>query len=99
MLDPGNRLLGFQAVVNLPDANLLVFEHRCGSTISILVKRLRPFFPETLTEKLLPSLFGSESCSQHCREMENLEACDRPCANARDRRIIRHLLKMKRGDA
>ena len=99
VMDPGTRLLGFQAVVSLPDANLLVFEHKCGSTISILVKRLRPFFPETPAEKLLPLLFGTDGCSQRCSELQNLEACDRECSNARDRRIIQHLMKIKAGIA
>ena len=98
ILDPGVRLLGFQAVFSLPDANLIVFEHRCGSTISVLSKRLRPFFPGIENEKPLPALFDSEVCNQYCRHVENLQICDRPCANARDRRMIHILLKMKRGE-
>ena len=90
-------MLGFQAVSRLPDANLIVFEHRCGSTISVLTKRLRPFFPEIESEPPLPVLFDSETCNQYCRNVENLEICDRPCENARDRRMIHVLLEMKRG--
>jgi hypothetical protein len=40
------RLLGFQSVVANPDINLLVFEHSCGSTVSILSRRLRHLLPE-----------------------------------------------------
>ena len=98
ILDPGVRLLGFQAVSTLPDANLIVFEHRCGSTVSVLAKRLRPFFPAIANEPPLPALFDSESCNHYCRSMENLEICDRPCANARDRHMIHLLLRMKRGE-
>ena len=40
------RLLGLQAVITNPDFNVLVFEHRCGSSISILTPRLRHLLPE-----------------------------------------------------
>ncbi len=96
ILDPFIRLLGFQAVSGLPDANLLVFEHRCGSSVSVLAKRLRRLISGSEDETVLPSLFGSNECNQHCRSLENLEACDRPCANARDRRLILTLLNIKR---
>ncbi len=96
MLDPAIRLLGFQAVENLPDANLIVFEHKCGSSISVLAKNLRHVLPITDRDPHLPVLFGSEACREHCRLVEDLEACDRPCANSRDRRLIQLLLQMKR---
>ncbi len=98
ILDPGIRLLGFQAISELPDANLIVFEHRCGSTISILAKRLRPLFPEIANATSISQvLYDSDACNHYCRHVENIEVCDRPCANARDRRMIHLLIKMKRG--
>jgi hypothetical protein len=96
VLDPGVRILGFQAIENLPDANLLVFEHKCGSSISLLAKRLRHVLDDQGEREHLPVLFGSEVCREHCRLIEDLEACDRPCANSRDRRLIQLLLKMRR---
>jgi len=98
VLDPDIRLLGFQAISGLPDANLLVFEHCCGSSISILAKRLRHIFPDAEPETELQNLFGTDQCNQFCRFLEHLTACDRPCANARDRRLIQAVLKMKRSD-
>jgi hypothetical protein len=98
ILDPGVRLIGFQTISDLLDANLLVFEHRCGSSISILAKRLRQILPDSEHPAGLPSLFGTERCNGHCRFLENLEACDRPCANARDRRLILMVQGLKRGD-
>jgi hypothetical protein len=41
VLDPALRLLGMQSDVAHPDVNLLVFEHDCGSSISVLTRRLR----------------------------------------------------------
>ncbi len=99
VLDPGIRLLGFQAVESLPDANLIVFEHRCGSSISLLAKRLRHVLPPTEQETHLPVLFGTETCREHCRLIEDLETCDRQCANSRDRRLVQFLLRMKRDRA
>ncbi len=96
VLDPGIRILGFQAVEGLSDANLIVFEHRCGSSISLLAKRLRHLLPTPDEETRLPVLFGSDECRRHCRLIEDLESCDRPCANSRDRRLIQLLLSMKR---
>jgi hypothetical protein len=98
ILDSAVRLLGFQADSRLPDANLLVFEHKCGSSVSVLAKRLRHLLPETDKGMAPPVLFGSEMCGRHCRLIEDLEACDRPCANARDRRLILLFLDMKRGN-
>jgi hypothetical protein len=95
ILDPRLRLLGFQVDVRYPDANLLVFEHRCGSSVSVLASRLRPFFREIEKDSGLPSLYGTHTCNKYCSQIENLVACDRRCANARDRHMIQLLLKMK----
>jgi hypothetical protein len=97
VLDPGIRLIGLQAIPGLPDANLLIFEHRCGSTTSVLAKRLRHILPESLRAQEMPNLFGSDTCNQHCRSLEDLSACDRFCVNARDRQLILLLLSMKNG--
>lgn len=79
-----------------PDFNLLVFEHRCGSSISILARRLRHLLPEPEPERPLALMFGSEQCHGHCRHLSDLEACDNPCANARDRQLILLILRIKR---
>ena len=87
VLDPTLRLLGLQAIPGLPDSNLLVFEHRCGSSVSVLALRLRHLLSVEDQAADRPVLFGSETCSGHCRVIENLATCDRSCANARDRRL------------
>ena len=94
--DPGVRLLGLQAITNLPDANLLVFEHRCGSSVSVLASRFRQFLPDSQDFSGRSSLRGTDQCSGHCLHLENLQQCDQPCINARDRRLILRLLEMKR---
>jgi hypothetical protein len=88
VLDPGVRLLGLQAVITNPDCNLLVFEHRCGSSVSIRTRRLRHLLPDPEPTNPPVLMFGSGQCKGHCRFLEDLAACDTPCSNARDRRLI-----------
>jgi hypothetical protein len=96
VLDPGLRLLGLQIAPGMPEANLLVFEHHCGSSLSVLVSRLRPYLSDEDEPTDLPALFGTEACSGHCRLLEDLEACDQRCANARDRHLALAVLEAKR---
>jgi hydrogenase maturation protease len=93
--DPRVRLLGLQAVPGLPDANLLVFEHACGSSVSILTKRLRFLLPEDDPRAEWPSLRDTPECPRHCRSLADLEACERPCRNARDRELIKLVQRLR----
>lgn len=95
VLDPAVRLLGLQPVVTNPDYSVLVFEHRCGSSISILAPRLRHLLPEPDDGNPPARLMGTEECRGHCRLLEDLEACDAPCSSARDRRLLLHVHRMK----
>lgn len=92
--DPAVALLGLQVVPGLPDANLVVFQHACGSTVSVLANRLRHLLVDEPATGNLPVLYGTEACNGHCRYLEDLRACDRPCVNARDRRLILTLGEM-----
>lgn len=99
LLDPDVRLLGFQAVVAQPDLNLLVFEHRCGSSVSILTRRLRHLLPGYAERPPAVTLFGTEQCQGHCRFLRDLAVCDAPCANAHDRQLALLILRIKQGAA
>jgi hypothetical protein len=94
--DPAVRLLGLQVVPGMPHANVLVFEHGCGSSISSLTSRLHHLVSEEDPADNLPRLFGTDTCEGHCRSIADLEACDRPCGNARDRRLAIHISDMKK---
>ena len=95
VLDPDLRLLGLQAVITHPDFNVMVFEHSCGSSVSILTPRLRHLLPEPESGEATVRLLGTEECRGHCRLLEDLEACDAPCSNARDRELILLIRRMK----
>jgi len=88
LADPGLRLLGLQAVPHDSNGNLIMFEHDCGTTVSVLAWRLRDLLPaEDRGGENLPLLYGSEGCNGFCTKLEELSACDRACSNARDRRL------------
>ena len=97
VLDPAVRLLGLQAFIEQPDVNLLVFEHGCGSTVSILSRRLRHLLPEPEPGDPDVRLMGTDQCRGHCLRLEDLEACEAPCSNARDRKLIQLVQRMKAG--
>jgi hypothetical protein len=87
--DPELRLLGLQAIVDLPESNLVVFEHSCGTSVSVLATRLRDLLTdEPEGQEPLPLLFESPACGGHCGKLDDLEACEQPCSNARDRRLV-----------
>jgi hypothetical protein len=96
--DPRVHLLGLQAVLSLPDANLLVFEHACGSSVSVLTRRLAHLLPERHGPPL-PSLRGTEECPGHCFSLADIAACDQPCSNARERELIRIIQETRRARA
>ena len=87
LLDRRVRLLGLQAAPGVADANAIVFEHRCGSTVSVLAHRLRRLLGPEEPVAGLAELYGSPGCNGNCRTIENLALCDRPCVNARDRKL------------
>ena len=85
--DPGIRLLGLQAVLTHADASLLVFEHRCGSSVSILTRRLRHLLPRDGSEAWT-SLRFTDACPGHCYSVRDHLQCDQHCLHARDRRLL-----------
>jgi hypothetical protein len=95
IFDPGIKPLGLQAITSMPDANLFMFEHRCGSTVTIRAKLLRHLLPEPESDPGLLLLFEKDHCEGHCRFVSDLESCSQPCANARDRRLLLWLLDLK----
>lgn len=85
--DAGIRLLGLQAMLGVPDASLLVFEHRCGTSVSVLTKRLRHLLAKDGSEAW-PSLRFTEQCPGHCHSLPDHLQCDQHCMHARDRRLL-----------
>jgi hypothetical protein len=95
VLDGRLRLLGLQASIEWPHANLFIFEHACGSTVSVLATRLRHLLGKPAPDPSPHWFFGSEDCRRHCTNVQDMTNCDRPCANARDRRVLELLIQIK----
>lgn len=97
--DAAVKVLGLQVAEHLPDTNLIVFEHACGSSVSVQASRLRFLLPDPTEGAEAPDLFGSEECQGLCRQLAEWAACDRPCVNARDRLLLQLILRIKAGPA
>jgi hypothetical protein len=98
VVDGRVRFLGLQAMLRVPDTNLLVFEHGCGSSVSVLTSRLQHLLPP-VEHPEWPSLRGTEECAGHCLTPADLMQCERECSNARDRELIRIVLQVRRDSA
>ena len=85
--DPEVRLLGLQSRASVPDATVLVFEHWCGSSVSILTRRLRHLVPDHPAARW-PSLRGTDECPGRCLEVSDHGPCDQHCRHALDRDIL-----------
>jgi hypothetical protein len=95
--DPSLAVIGLQVVEHLPEANLIVFEHACGSSVSVRASRLRFLLPDPEEGSDFPSLYGAEECQGLCRWIDEWRVCDRRCANARDRQLLQLVLRIKEG--
>jgi hypothetical protein len=96
--DAGLTVVGLQVAEHMPEANLLVFEHVCGSSVSVRAARLRFLLPDPAEGEGLADLWGTEECQQLCRHLDDWMACDRPCVNARDRHLLQLVLRIKAGE-
>jgi hypothetical protein len=92
-------VVGLQVAEHLPEANLIVFEHGCGSSVSVRTSRLRFLLPDPGEGADATDLFGTEQCQALCRRLADWSTCDRPCVNARDRHLLQVLLRIKAGPA
>ena len=95
VVDPEIRLLGLQLVPNSPKGNLLVFGHRCGTSISVFTNRIRDLVADPDEDADPDPVVSFEECHRHCRKLKDLVACDRLCPKAGDRRLVRAILELK----
>lgn len=87
-------MVGLQVAGHVPDMNLLVFEHACGSSVSVLTSRLR-FLSSQPADGTAADLFRGDRCNQLCLRLDEWRPCDRPCINAADRRLLQVVLDRK----
>ncbi len=92
--DAGVRVVGLQVAAHVPEMNLLIFEHACGSSVSVLTSRLR-FLCRQPADHTAVDMFRSEKCNQLCLRLDEWRPCDNPCINAADRRLLHLVLERK----
>lgn len=97
VVDPEIRLLGLQMVPKASHGNLLVFGHRCGTSISVFAKYLQQLEPDPQEQANPQAVVSYEECNRLCRNLKHLTVCDRHCPKAADRRLIQAILKLKQG--
>lgn len=85
--DPEVRLLGLQSRASLPEATVLVFEHFCGSSVSILASRLHHLVPHHPGARW-PCLCDTDACPGHCLDFRDHGRCVECCRLAMDREIL-----------
>jgi hypothetical protein len=95
LLDPGVRLVGLFFHENVLDMSLLVFEHECGTSISVPARRLRHLLPPPQPGEAQDDPRETVECQGHCRRLKDFGGCNQPCSNARDRDLMRLILRMK----
>lgn len=97
LTDAALSLVGLQVAEHLPDANLIVFEHACGSSVSVRTSRLRCLLPDPEEGADWDDRYGTEECRKLCRQLDEWAACDRRCIKARDRELLQLLIRIKAG--
>ena len=80
VLDQTVRLLGLQAVIIDPDFNVLVFEHRCGGSVSILTRRLRHSCPNRSRPTRLPGCWARTNAGGTAAAWRTWRRATRPAA-------------------
>jgi hypothetical protein len=95
--DPELRVIGLQVAGHLPEVNLIIFQHACGSSVSVLTSRLRFLRPDSEQKPGARDLFGTDKCRDFCLDLEDWTTCDRPCINAPDRELLVAVIRRKGG--
>ncbi len=95
VVDAEIRLLGLQMVPKKSQGNLLMFGHRCGTSISVFAKHLHHLVPDPEEEANPQAVVSYEECKRLCRNLKDLAVCDRPCPKAGDRRLVQAILQLK----
>jgi hypothetical protein len=93
--DPDAQPLGLVIHFRDPYASLLLFNHRCGTTLAVRADEFRDRLPALGGELRA----GQAGCERRCLRFEDLADCDQPCRNAPLRHLMVELIAAKAAGA
>jgi len=96
--DPFVCLVGFQANFNETEPGLYLFNHipagnTCNTTMAVEMDDFLLLYNGPMFEEIK---FGSSTCEDHCRSVEDLGLCPGECKNAIARKIMEDFSRCKR---
>ncbi|MGO9613039.1 MAG: hypothetical protein ACLPX5_08390 [Dissulfurispiraceae bacterium] len=87
--DPHLRIIGYQVDFEELMAGLFLFNHICGTTLSIKAGDFQDLYDGPLfTERLT----GSETCGDYCLHKNDLRPCPTKCEGTYVRQIVQAIL-------
>lgn len=90
LADSAVSLTGYQADFEELVTGLLLFNHRCGTTLAIPVAEFQDLYHGPVFEDRLT---GTAECPEYCLRQDELAPCNQPCECAFVRgimQVIRH---------
>ena len=95
LADPCLQLIGYQALFENLSKGLFLFNHSCGTTLSISVETLQHLYDGPVyTERVI----GSKRCPRHCLIKSETRPCPAKCDCAHVRSIMQIIKKWQKGE-
>jgi hypothetical protein len=87
--DAGVSYYGYQVFTEKLEEGLFLFEHACGTTLSVFVESFLDLYNGPVYEK---SLMGTKECPGYCLDEKETRLCVNECNCAHVRHIMQKLL-------
>lgn len=94
LADPDLEIIGYQACFDSITDGLFLFNHQCGTTLSVKVEDFDDLYEG---ERYEQAATGTDECSGFCLDMQELKACSASCRYAYVRDIIQLIKKWPKG--
>ena len=91
--DPNIKIIGYQVDFHGNKDGLFLFNHKCGTTLSIPVNTFRDLYNGPKYKNILAN---DEQCPNHCLDENDLSSCGLECKLAYGREIIQIIRKWQK---
>lgn len=88
MSDEGIALVGYQANFKRLEAGVILFNHRCKSTLALSAEDFADLYDGPMFEK---NVLGTDSCPGHCLHEKNMKPCPIECECAYVRNVLQKI--------